>query len=75
MIKIHVPALIISLALGLFFSYVIKPQTEIIYVYPTPENINELQYKDKSDTCFGFKSNEVKCPSNLAKIRHYPVQR
>tara|TARA_B110000908_G_scaffold154897_1_gene192630 strand:- start:95 stop:319 length:225 start_codon:yes stop_codon:yes gene_type:complete len=71
---LNVPVLIISLSIGLFFSYVIKPNTNIIYVYPTPENIDKIQYKDKGDNCFGFTSKEVKCPSNQAKIRQYPVQ-
>ena len=71
---LNVPILIISLSIGLFFSYVIKPNTNIIYVYPTPENIEKIQYKDKGDNCFGFISEEVECPSNQAKIRRYPVQ-
>jgi len=71
---LNVPVLIISLSIGLFISYVIKPNTNIIYVYPTPENINKIQYKDKGDNCFGFTSKEVECPSNQAKIRRYPVQ-
>lgn len=74
MIVINVPVLIITLAIGLFFSYVIHPQTDIIYVYPTPENIDKIQYEDDSGTCFGFKSDEVNCPINKTKVRHYPVQ-
>ena len=71
---LNVPVLILALAAGLFFSYIIKPQTDIIYVYPTPENVDKIQYKDNGDTCFGFTSEDVTCPSNQAKIRHYPVQ-
>jgi len=71
---INVPVLIIALSIGLFFSYVIKPNTDIIYVYPTPENIDKIQYKDNGDNCFSFISEKLKCPSNKAKIRQYPVQ-
>ena len=71
---INVPVLILSLSLGLFFSYIIKPHMDVIYVYPTPENIDKIQYEDNSGTCFSFSSEEVDCPSNQAKIRHYPVQ-
>ena len=47
---------------------------DIIYVYPTPDNIGSIQFKDKADTCYGFRSKEVTCPKNQTKIRHYPVQ-
>jgi hypothetical protein len=74
MIVINVPTLIIALSVGLFFSYVIRPQTDVIYVYPTPENIDRIQYEDNGGTCFGFKSSETSCPNDKSKIRHYPVQ-
>ena len=50
------------------------PDTRKIYVYPTPENIDVLQYKDKTDTCFQFKQNEVDCPKNDSEITKIPVQ-
>ena len=65
---------IISLALGLFAVYITMPDTRKIYVYPTPENIDVLQYKDKTDTCFQFKQNEVDCPKNDNEITKIPVQ-
>jgi hypothetical protein len=65
---------IISLAFGLFAVYITMPDTRKIYVYPTPENIDVLQYKDKTDTCFQFKQNEVDCPKNDSEITKIPVQ-
>lgn len=65
---------IISLALGLFAVYVTMPDTRKIYVYPTPDNIEVLQYKDKTDTCFQFKQSEIECPKNDAEIMKIPVQ-
>jgi hypothetical protein len=65
---------IISLAFGLFAVYITMPDTRKIYVYPTPENIDVLQYKDKTDTCFQFKQNEVDCPKNDNEITKIPVQ-
>ena len=38
---------IISLAIGLFMCYITAPPPDIIVVYPTPENINQIQYKDR----------------------------
>lgn len=68
----HAPTFISFLALGLFLVYITAPDTDIIYVYPTPDNVNKIQYKDKSDTCHNFKSVEVKCPSD-DKIKNYSV--
>ena len=65
---------IISLAFGLFAVYITMPDTRKIYVYPTPENIDVLQFKDKTDTCFQFKQNEVDCPKNDNEITKIPVQ-
>ena len=44
----HVPTFILFLALGLFFVYISSPSPDIIYIYPTPDNINKLQYQDKT---------------------------
>jgi len=48
--------------------YITMPDNRKIYVYPTPENINVLQYKDKTDTCFSFQQKEVSCPKNEKDI-------
>ena len=71
-IKLNV--FIISLAFGLFAVYITMPDTRKIYVYPNPENIDVLQYKDKTDTCFKFKQNEVACPKNDSEITKIQVQ-
>ena len=46
---ISIPIFIVSLAVGLFFVYITNPEPEIIYIYPTPENVNKIQYQDKAD--------------------------
>ncbi len=71
---INVPVFIISLAIGLFITYAIAPKPDIIYVYPTPDNMDKIQYKDKSGTCFGFKHREVACPQDKSAIKQYPLQ-
>mgnify|MGYP006187262589 CR=1 FL=1 len=65
---------IISLALGLFFVYIYQPTPSIIYVYPTPDNVKNLQYKDKVDNCYSFDAIEVKCPDNRDEIFTVPMQ-
>ena len=71
---INVPIFIVSLAIGLFVAYITMPPTQIIYVYPNPDNEHKISFKDKADNCFHFKSTEVKCPDDVSKIRAYNIQ-
>jgi len=70
----HVPTFIISLATGLFFTYITRPEPTIIYVYPTPDNTDKIQYIDKADNVFSFDYKKVECPSDETKIKNIPVQ-
>lgn len=65
---------IISLAFGILLVYINQPASTIIYVYPTPENVNKIQYKDKTGNCYNFVASEVKCPANLEEIHSIPMQ-
>ena len=60
---ISFPIFIISLSIGLLFVYLSTPPPTVIYVYPTPDNIDKVEYKDKADNCYQFKSTEVSCMS------------
>lgn len=64
---------LISLSIGLFLNYINDPNKKTIFVYPTPDNINDMQFKDHADKCFSFKSKEVQCPSNKKEIENYQV--
>ena len=61
---INIYAFIISLSIGFFFVYVLSKPEQIIYVYPTENNQNSIQYLDKTDNCFNFQMEEVNCPTN-----------
>jgi hypothetical protein len=71
---INVKVFLISLAIGLFAVYVTMPDMRKIYVYPTPENVDILQYRDKTSNCFNFKQKEVSCPKDKNKIFKIPAQ-
>lgn len=71
---VNIPVFIISLAIGIFAVYITMPDTRKIYVFPTPENVNLLQYRDKTNTCFSIKENQVKCPTNDSDISVIPPQ-
>jgi len=65
---------VLSLIIGLFAVYISMPDLRTIYVYPTPENVSLLQYKDKTGTCFSFSQEEVTCPTYPNDISKVPVQ-
>ena len=71
---LNVPLFLLSLTLGLFVAYITMPPTQVIYVYPNPDNEHKLTFKDKADNCLHFTSKEVECPSDVSKIRSYNIQ-
>ena len=71
---INFPVFIASLAIGLFYVYILSKPQQVIYVYPTENNQNSIQYLDKSDNCFNFKMTEVQCPNNNNNIKKILAQ-
>lgn len=71
---ISFPIFIISFAIGLFFVYVYGPEMKTIYIYPSPENIDKVIFKDKADSCFSFQANEVDCPKDDSILSKIPLQ-
>lgn len=71
---LSIPAFIVSLAVGLFFAYVYTANPKIIYIYPTPDNIDNIQYKDEAGSCHKYVANNVECPADKSKINETPVQ-
>jgi hypothetical protein len=71
---INFPIFICSLLFGIFAVYIMMPDERKIYVYPTPDNIGLLQYRDKTGTCFSFKEMDVQCPMLESQIAKIPMQ-
>ena len=65
---------LISFAIGLFFVYIFGPEKKEIFIYPSPENINKILYKDTAGTCFTYEQHEVPCPKNKTLIHSIPLQ-
>ena len=72
--SISLPIFLISFAIGLFFVYVLGPDMKVIHVYPSPENVNSILFKDKADNCFQFKQVSMECPSDESLISSVPIQ-
>ena len=71
---IDIKVFLLSLAFGLFAVYISMPDLRLIYVYPTPENIEALQYRDRTNTCYSIKQREVECPNDPTDIAEIPIQ-
>lgn len=71
---ISFPVFIVSFAIGLFFIYILGPNLKKIIIYPSPENVDKVLFKDNADNCFYFKQHKVDCPSDESKITSIPIQ-
>ena len=71
---VHWPTFIAALAIGLFFVYMTHAQKQVVVVYPTPENVSRIQYKDKAGTCYNLSASKGQCPKNKQSIQQIPVQ-
>jgi hypothetical protein len=66
---------LISFAIGLFFVYVYGPETKDVFIYPTPENVSKIIYKDHANNCFSYEQQQVKCPKDASQIHVIPLQK
>jgi hypothetical protein len=71
---ISLPIFLISFSIGLFFIYILGPEMKTIYVYPSPENIDKILFRDKADNCFQFTEEIVECPKDKRDIFTVPIQ-
>lgn len=71
---INIRVFLVSFAVGIFVMYVLMPDLRKIYVYPTPDNVDILLYRDNTGNCFRFDQQQVPCPMNKSLISYIPVQ-
>ena len=72
--NVNWPTFIISLSIGLFIVYITATPPKVVFVYPTPENISRIQFKDKAGHCHAFKTTEVPCKGNTKSVHEIPIQ-
>lgn len=65
---ISIPIFLISFAFGLFFIYIWGEDLHPVYIYPTPENVGEVLYKDNAGSCYTYKSKKAECTYNAKDI-------
>jgi len=71
---LDLPVFIVSLAIGFFIIYVYGSDIKTVYVYPTPENMQDLLFQDDANNCFMYKAREEKCPQDKTQIKEIPIQ-
>jgi hypothetical protein len=71
---ISLPVFFVSLAIGLFFVYILGPDTKPVYIYPSPDNIDKILFKDDANNCFKYEPKEVICPKDDSKVENIQVQ-
>lgn len=70
---INIKIFLLAFLVGLVYMYFYNDKTDI-FVYPTPHNSNKIEYHDRANNCFGYKLQEVKCPSKKKDIKNIPIQ-
>ena len=72
---INFTVFLVSFSVGILLIYLHSPKKQVIYIYPQLDNINKLQYKDKSDTCFNISAQEEKCGGlGQSLFKDYKIQ-
>jgi hypothetical protein len=71
---INFPTLVLSFLIGIVFNYVTEPEKTLVNVYPTPDNVERIEYTDKAGHCFRFGHKKVRCPGDKKRIKVIPIQ-
>ena len=66
--------LILGIIFGFFALRYSDTEKRVVRVWPTPDNIDVIQYKDNANNCFTFENIVVDCPSNPDDIHSIPIQ-
>lgn len=66
--------LVISLCVGLLYTYLTVPSPEVVIKYPTPFNSEQIKYVDDAGVCYRYKVSKTQCPANKENIKVLPIQ-
>jgi len=69
---INITIFLVTFLLGLIYIYCFDYKRKV-EVFPTPHNIDKVEYKDEAENCFNYKIKDVKCPGDKNKIKLLPL--
>jgi len=69
----YVLVFVAAFLVGLVLVYLSPVEYKTVFVYPTPDNVKDIQFQDDADTCYHFESTAVSCES-ANNINAIPVQ-
>jgi len=58
---ISIPVFLVSFVVGLLFIYIWGEDLHPVYIYPSPENVGEILYKDNAGSCYTYKAKDAEC--------------
>lgn len=59
---------VVSAVIGWILVCIIPMEYKTVVVYPTPDNLKKIQYKDAGDNCFEFSAKQTKCTDDATNI-------
>jgi len=62
----------IAFVVGLIYTFITKPKTEIITKYPTPHN-TDIKYIDDAGVCYKYKVKISSCPQDKTNINNMSI--
>lgn len=65
----------IGIVIGIVAIMFIKPEMNVVFKYPTPENCGKVVYKDKNGVCYKYSTKEVNCDKNESKLKDFPLNK
>lgn len=65
---------LIAFFVGMLITYITVPAPEVVYKYPTPDNVGKVLYRDSADVCYVYEAEEVECPSDKKIIKKFDIQ-
>ena len=69
---IHVTAFVVSFALGVFLVYTLEPTKQQVWIYASPKNASNLQYKTPDQRCFQPKIESSDCTMTAQSVDEPP---
>lgn len=63
----------VAFGIGILIVYISTPPPEVVLKFPSPYNAGKVLYKDKANSCYRYKAEDVACPRDKSMIRPQPI--